>query len=310
MGKLLSVEEGLSQQRISQGRMRIDDRVAIITGSSRGIGRAAALLFAEQGADVVVNYNSDESAATAVVSRIRELGRRAVAVQANIGDIPSHVRLVEAALDEFGRIDILYHNAGIHYVAKTLEDVTEEVWDMTYDALVKGAFFLTKRVVPHMQEGGGGSVLFTSTSSASVIVPVDPHYMSAKSAINLLVKLLAGWLAPQIRVNCVVPGLIETDMFRHHPPAVWKGMAASLPLGRMGTPLDVAKTALFLVSSEAEYITGCAIPVDGGRMAALPRASFQAALDQMLPGLQLYDLKEYEEAARRDIASDLVETSK
>ncbi len=280
---------------MAAGTKRLENKVAIITGSSRGMGRAAALLFAENGAKIVVNYNENKDAADKVVKRISDMGSAAVAVKADVGNLVDHPRLVETALNEFGKIDILYHNAAIHWVCTELEDVTEEVWDKTYDCIIKGPFFLTKLVIPHMQKQGGGSILFASTSSAGTATPTDPHYMTAKNAVNALYPILAGWLAPEIRVNCVVPGFVKTDMFRHHSPDMWKALASMVPMNRMATPMDVAHAALYLVSPEAAYLTGVNIPVDGGRMSAVPRRSLLPALQAMKPGLGLFDKKDYGE---------------
>jgi 3-oxoacyl-[acyl-carrier protein] reductase len=273
--------------------MKLKDQVAIITGSSRGMGRAAALLFAQEGANVVVNYVKNAEEAQKVVQKIKEMGRKAIAVQADVGNLKDHEKLVNAALNEFGRIDILYHNAAIHYICKTLDDVTEEVWDMTYNTIVKGPFFLTKRVVPYMLKQGKGNILFTLTAGLYNVRPTDWHYLSAKAAVMMLARTLAGTLAPEIRVNCIIPGTVMTDMFRHHPPETWEALSKATPMGRMATPMDVAKVALWLVSPDAEYITGCAIPVDGGSIACASKETFKQIIDKLLPGLQLYDSKLY-----------------
>jgi 3-oxoacyl-[acyl-carrier protein] reductase len=272
---------------------RLKGKTAIITGASRGMGRAGALLFAQQGADVVVNYKSDGQAADAVVDKIGELGGRAIAVQADVGNLKDLPGLVDASLGAFGKIDILYHNAAIHWACRELEDVTEEVWDKTYDCIVKGPFFLTKLVIPHMQKQGDGSIVFTSTSSAGTATPTDPHYMTAKNAVNALYRILAGWLAPAIRVNCVVPGFVKTDMFRHHSPDMWKALVSAVPMNRMATPMDVAHAVLFLVSPEGSYLTGVEIPVDGGRMSAVPRRNILPVLHAMKPGLAQFDKRDY-----------------
>ncbi len=279
------------------GAKKLAGKTAIITGASRGMGRAAALLFAEHGAAVVVNYQKDEAAAAQVVSTIKEAGGKAIAVKADVGRLADHARLVDGCLQAFGKIDILYHNAAIHWVCKDLEDVTEEVWDATYDSIIKGPFFLTKRVIPHMQKQGGGTIIFTSTSSAGTATPADPHYMTAKNAVNALYRILAGWLAPEIRVNCVVPGFVMTDMFRHHPPEMWKVLAGMVPMNRMATPVDVANAALYLASDDAAYVTGVDIAVDGGRSSAIPRRSILPALQAMKPGLATYDKAAYGEEA-------------
>ena len=279
---------------IQEEYRRLKGKTAIITGASRGVGRAGALVFGQHGADVVVNYNSNKEAAGQVVARIKELGGRAIAAKADVGNLEDLPGLVDACLDAFGKIDILYHNAAIHWVCKELEDVTEEAWDKTHDCIIKGPFFLTKLVIPHMQKQGGGSILFTSTSSAGTATPTDPHYMTAKNAVNALYPILAGWLAPEIRVNCVVPGFVKTDMFRHHSPGMWKALASSVPMNRMATPMDVANAALYLVSPEAAYLTGVEIPVDGGRTSAVPRRSLLPALEAMKPGLGQFDKKDYD----------------
>ena len=270
-------------------------KTAIITGASRGMGRAAAILFGQHGADVVVNYHGNKEAADQVVEKIKSFGSRAIAVQADIGKMTDLPKLVDACIDEFGKIDILYHNAALHWVCQDLDDVTEEVWDTSYNCIIKGPFFLTKLAIPHMKKNGGGSILFTSTSSAGTATPTDPHYMTAKNGINALYKILAGWLAPEIRVNCVVPGFVKTDMFRHHPPEMWDILASSVPMNRMATPMDVAQAALYLVSPEASYLTGVEIAVDGGRMSAMPRRNILPGLQLMKPGLAHYEKDKYGE---------------
>jgi NAD(P)-dependent dehydrogenase (short-subunit alcohol dehydrogenase family) len=280
-------------EAIREKERKLRGRTALITGASRGMGRAGALVLGQHGADVVVNYRSDKEAADRVVERIGEPGSRAIAVKADVGNTKDLPDLVDACLDAFGKIDILYHNAAIHWVCRELEDVTEEVWDKTYDCIVKGPFFLTRLVVPHMQKRGGGSIVFTSTSSAGTATPTDPHYMTAKNAVNALYRILAGWLAPEIRVNCVVPGFVKTDMFRHHSPEMWKALVATVPMNRMATPMDVAQAVLYLVSPEAAYLTGVEIPVDGGRMSAMPRRNILPALQAMKSGLGHFDKDAY-----------------
>ncbi|HEX8961221.1 MAG TPA: SDR family oxidoreductase [Geobacteraceae bacterium] len=281
--------------------LKITDRklvgkTAIITGASRGMGRAAAILFGAHGAEVVVNYQKDKDAADQVVAKIKELGGKAIAVQADIGKLADLPKLIDACIKEFGKLDILYHNAAIHWVAGELEDVTEEVWDVTYNSIIKGPFFLTKLAIPHLQKSKG-SIIFTSTSSAGTATPADPHYMTAKNAVNALYRILAGWLAPEVRVNCIVPGFVMTDMFRHHPPEMWGALAGMVPMNRMATPMDVANAALFLASDDASYVTGVSIEVDGGRSSAIPRRNILPALQAMKKGLDHYDKSAYGEAA-------------
>ncbi len=271
-------------------------KTAIITGASRGMGRAAAILFGAHGAEVVVNYQKDKEAADHVVEKIKELGGKAIAVKADVGKLSDLQGLIDACIKEFGKLDILYHNAAIHWVAGELDDVTEEVWDVTYNSIIKGPFFLTKLAIPHLQKSKG-AIIFTSTSSAGTATPTDPHYMTAKNAVNALYRILAGWLAPEVRVNCVVPGFVMTDMFRHHPPEMWEFLAGTVPMHRMATPMDVANAALYLASDDASYVTGVSIEVDGGRSSAIPRRNILPALQAMKPGLDHYDKSTYGDAA-------------
>lgn len=276
---------------------KLEGKAVIITGASRGMGRAAALLFGQHGANVVVNYQKDKDSADQVVEKIRAFGGKAIAVQADVGKISDHARLVDACLDNFGKIDILYHNAAVHWVCGEIQDITEEIWDTTYNSIIKGPFFLTQLVIPHMLKNGGGNIIFTTTSSAGTATPTDPHYMTAKNAVNALYRVLAGYLSPEIRVNCIVPGFVMTDMFRHHSPEMWGNMAASVPMNRMATPLDVAKSALFLASDDSSYLTGECINVDGGRSSAIPRRLILPGVKLMKQGLSTYDKKDYGESA-------------
>ena len=272
------------------------------------MGRAAALLFGLNGANIVVNYYGNKEAADAVVNKIKEFGSGAVAVQADVGDLKDHQKLLDAALKNFGKLDILYHNAAMHYSAKELEDVTEEVWDKTHNQILKGPFYLTRLCAPHIKAAGGGSVLFTSTSSAAVATPMDPHYLTSKNGVNILYKFFAGWLGPEIRVNCIVPGMVKTDMFRHHSPEMWKNMGQMVPMARMATPLDVAHAALYLVSTEADYLTGVSIAVDGGRSSAVPRRGGIAdVITAMKPKLTRYDKADYGEENIADMDVGLID---
>ena len=280
---------------------KLKGKTAIITGSSRGMGRAAAILFGKHGANIVVNYHNNKDAANQVVDKIREEGSQAIAIQADVGNLKDHSKLVDGCLEKFGKLDILYHNAAIHYVCPELDDVTEEVWDMTYNSIIKGAFFLTKLAIPHLKKSGDGCIIFTSTSSAGTAVPADPHYMTAKNAVNALYRILAGWLAPEIRVNCIIPGYVKTDMFRHHPPERWDAFGSMVPMNRMCTPLDIANAALFLASPEARNITAVEIPVDGGRMGAVPRRNLLRGIQKMKPGLATYDKQSYGENNVREM---------
>jgi 3-oxoacyl-[acyl-carrier protein] reductase len=277
----------------SVSNQKLKDKVAIITGSSRGMGRAAAILFAQHGAKVVVNYCGNKEAADQVVRNIEEAGGSAIAIQADIGKMSDLPRLIDGCIGRFGKLDILYHNAAIHYVCPDLDDVTEEVWDMTYNSIIKGPFFLTKLAIPHLKKNPESCIIFTSTSSAGTATPADPHYMTAKNAVNALYRILGGWLAPEIRVNCIVPGFVKTDMFRHHPPQMWEVLGSMVPMNRMCTTQDIANAALFLASDDARSITAQEIVVDGGRSSAIPRRTVLPVLQAMKPGVGKYDKQAY-----------------
>ncbi len=289
----------------SISNQKLKDKVAIITGSSRGMGRAAAILFARHGAKVVVNYCGNKEAADQVVRSIEEAGGTAFAVQADIGKMSDQPKLIDGCIQRFGKLDILYHNAAIHYVCPDLDDVTEEVWDMTYNSIIKGPFFLTKLALPHLKKSSEGCIIFTSTSSAGTATPADPHYMTAKNAVNALYRILGGWLAPEIRVNCIVPGFVKTDMFRHHPPQMWEVLGSMVPMARMCTPQDIANAALFLASEDARNITAQEIVVDGGRSSAIPRRTVLPVLQAMKPGVGKYDKDAYGVESIREMDAGL-----
>jgi 3-oxoacyl-[acyl-carrier protein] reductase len=272
---------------------KLQDKVVIITGSSRGMGRASALLFAEQGAKIVVNYFGNKDAADEVVRKIEELGSEAIAIQADIGKTADHAKLIDGCIERFGKLDILYHNAAVHYVCPELDDVTEEVWDMTYNQVAKGPFFLTKLAIPHLLKNEGANIIFTTTSSSATATPTDPHYMTAKNAVDLMYRIFAGYLSPEIRVNCIVPGFVKTDMFMHHSPEMWETLGSMTPMNRMATTRDIANAALFLASSDASYLTGAHISVDGGRSSAVPRRAIAGLVGTMKPGTGTYDKSAY-----------------
>jgi 3-oxoacyl-[acyl-carrier protein] reductase len=296
-----------AELKLIEGK-RLEGKVAIVTGASRGMGRAVALLYGLNGANVIVNYFGNKEAADAVVNKIKEFGSGAVAVQADIGNLKDHQKLLDGALKNFGKLDILYHNAAMHYSCKELEDVTEEIWDATHNQILKGPFYLTRLCIPHILKAGGGSIIFTSTSSAGAATPMDPHYLTAKNGVNIMYKFFAGWVGPEIRVNCIVPGFVKTDMFRHHSPEMWKNLSEMLPMQKMATPLDVAHAALFLVSPEAEYLTGAALPVDGGRMSAVPRSGgIGPVIQAMKPKLIRYEKADYGEENIADMDVGLVD---
>jgi len=245
---------------------RLAGKVAIVTGASRGIGRAIALRFAGEGARVVVNYQARAADAAAVVDAIREAGSDALAVAADVSSRADVERLVAQSLDHFGRIDILSNNAGI-MVAKGVLETTEEEWDRTIDVNLKGAYLCSKAVAPIMIRQEGGTIINMSSNSGLYHPSAMrfTEYVVSKAGMNGLTKAMALALGPYITVNAICPGWIRTDMVEQTDPAIVQRILDETALRRWGTPDDVASCAVFLASAEASFITGELLIVAGGR---------------------------------------------
>lgn len=237
----------------------------IVTGSGTGLGREIALEFARQGADVVLHYAHNEEGAMSAVVAIREMGRRAVAISADLNESAEAIRLANEAMAYLGGVDVLVNNAGITMTLE-LEHVTPEQFDTLYHVNIRAAFFLIQTVVPAMESAGGGAII--NMSSVHGIRASNGHsvYASTKGAIIALTTELAVELAPKgIRMNAVAPGAVPVE--NHHKAAgrdVSAEMADLIPCGFPGTPLDIALTVAFLASNDARYIVGQTIVVDGG----------------------------------------------
>jgi 3-oxoacyl-[acyl-carrier protein] reductase len=244
----------------------LDGRVAIVTGASRGIGRAIAERFATEGASVVVNYVAGSKAADAVVAGITARGGTAVAIQADVSKRASVDELIAATLARFGRIDILVNNAGV-MITKGVMETSEEDWDLTIDVNLKGAYLCSKAVVPVMNRQEGGTIINMSSNSGLYHPSAMKftEYVVSKAGLNGLTKALALALGPHIRVNAICPGWIRTDMVETIDPEVQQRILDETALGRWGTPDDIAASAVFLASDEAAFITGELLIVAGGR---------------------------------------------
>lgn len=242
--------------------MKLRNRVALVTGSSRGIGRAIALKFAEEGAKVVVNYLCSRPRAEEVVRRIKEMGSEAIAIQADVSRADQVKQLVEQVLKRFGRIDVLVNNAGIYL----REECTEEHWDRVMAVQLKGCFLCTKAVAPIMQGQGSGTIInISGTAGFEGRRGIEP-YAAKSAAIIAFTKSCAKALAPKVRVNNIAPGLIETDMAEVFTPKERAEICKAIPLGRLGRPGEVAHAALFLALDDSAYITGQTLVIDGGRV--------------------------------------------
>lgn len=241
-------------------------KVAIVTGASRGIGRAVAERFAASGASVVVNFSQGANNAAAVVAGIEAVGGSAFAVGADVSRSADVRRLVDQALDRFGRVDILVNNAGV-MIPKGVLETTEEDWDLTIDVNLKGAYLCSKAVAPVMIRQGSGSIINMSSNSGLYHPSAMrfTEYVVSKAGLNGLTKAMALALGPQIRVNAICPGWIRTDMVEEIDPATQQQILDETALKRWGTPGDVAASAVFLASDEAAFITGELLIVAGGR---------------------------------------------
>jgi 3-oxoacyl-[acyl-carrier protein] reductase len=245
---------------------RLEGKVAIVTGASRGIGRAIAERFSNDGARVVVNYVAGETLANAVVDGIVARGGEAIAVRADVSRGDDVRNLVAATVDRFGRIDILVNNAGV-MVAKGALETTEEEWDQTIDTNLKGPWLCSRAVAPIMIEQEGGTIINMSSNSGLYHPSAMKftEYVVSKAGINGLTKALALALGPHVTVNAICPGWIRTDMVEIIDPAVQQRILDETALGRWGTPDDIASAAAFLASADAAFITGELLIVAGGR---------------------------------------------
>lgn len=248
--------------------MKLEGKTALITGGSRGIGRAISLGMAREGADIALNYVSCKRAADEVVEKIIKLGQRAIAIQADISRVDEVNKMVERVFDEFGRIDILVNNAGICILGSFLE-THEEDWDKVIDTNLKGVFFCTQAVAKKMIEQQNGKIINMSSINGIVAEPEQCSYNASKGGVNMITKSLAIELAPyNISVNGLGPGFILTDASEEDiaDPKVRDEYLRNIPLSRFGLPEDVVGAAIFLASEDSNYFTGQTLYMDGGMM--------------------------------------------
>jgi 3-oxoacyl-[acyl-carrier protein] reductase len=239
-------------------------KVAIVTGGSRGIGRAVSLRLARAGADVVVVFAGNREKAEAVVGEIQEMGRRSVAIQADVSQAEQVDAMVKQVIEAFGRIDILVNNAGITRDNLLLR-LKEEDWDAVLNTNLKGVFLCTKAVTRQMMKQRFGRIINISSVVGLIGNPGQANYVAAKAGVIGLTKTAARELASRgITVNAIAPGFIDTDMTAVLGEETRKQMLGQIPLGRFGTAEDVAGAVAFLASDDAAYITGQTLNVDGG----------------------------------------------
>ncbi len=241
-------------------------KTVLITGASRGIGAACALYFAEKGFDVAINYQKNDAAAKDVFNKIRALGRRALLAKADVADPAAVSAMVETVTKEFGTIGVLVNNAAISTKQAVVTDVTYADWNRMFSVNVGGMFNCTQAILPGMIHEKSGSIINISSIWGICGASCEVHYSASKAAIIGATKALAQELAPSnIRVNCVAPGVIDTDMNRHLSTEDMEALKDATPLGKIGTPQDVAKAVYFLASDELSgFTTGQILSPNGG----------------------------------------------
>ncbi|GAC1535660.1 MAG: SDR family oxidoreductase [Herpetosiphon sp.] len=246
---------------------RLQGKNALVTGSSQGIGRAIAIRLAEEGANVVINYNSNPAKAEEVVAAVEATGSQALSLGADIGSVSAVRNLVADAVAHFGTLDILVNNAGIEKNA-SFWDVTEEEYDAVLNVNLKGVFFGTQAMVQHlMATKRGGKIINISSVHEELPFPHFTSYCASKGGVKMLTRNLSIELAPLgITINSIAPGAVETPINNSllHDPAKLSRLLAQIPLGRLAKPEEVAGLAAFLASSDADYVTGTTYFVDGG----------------------------------------------
>lgn len=239
-------------------------KYALITGGSRGIGAAAACLFARRGWGVAVGYEKSEAAAQTLVRELEGLGVPALSVRADVADAGQVREMVDSVLEKFCQLDILVCSAGISHVG-LISQIAENEWRRLFAVNVDGVHHCCQAVLPHMLERKSGSIVTVSSMWGQVGASCEAAYSAAKGAVIAYTKALAKELGPSnIRVNCVAPGVIDTEMNAHLSQADLSALAEETPLGRIGTPAEAASAIAFLASDEASFLTGQVVAPNGG----------------------------------------------
>jgi len=246
--------------------IELHGKKALITGGSRGIGRATAILLAQAGADVAINYVRNDAAAAEVKKVIEEFGHQALTIKADISREEEARELVERVVAEWRRLDYVVNNAGI-WTYGEMGQMSRQVWEETMRLNLDAVFYVINAVVPWMQKQGGGVIVNVSSTAAVRGEAYHSHYAASKGALHSLTKSLAVELAPYgIRINCVAPGWVDTDMCAEvfADPEFRRSVQNSIPLKRIPPPEDIAGPILFLLSDLARHITGTVLHVNGG----------------------------------------------
>jgi 3-oxoacyl-[acyl-carrier protein] reductase len=244
--------------------MKLTGRTALVTGGSRGIGRAIALALADEGADVAVNYVSSEPAARDVIAQIAKTGRRGILAQADVSDFPDTFRMAQDVIKEFGHLDILVNNAGINS-DKTFVKMDHASWRKVLSINLDGVFNCTKVFVDQMLKQNYGRVVNITSVIGQIGNFGQANYAASKAGVAAFTKSLAKELAGKgVTVNAVAPGFIETEMVENIPEKVRSRLLDQIPLRRFGSADEVARAVTYIVSSDGDYITGAELSINGG----------------------------------------------
>jgi len=248
-----------------QGSGKLTDKIAVITGGDSGIGRAVAIAYAREGADVLISYLSEDSDAKDTAGYVEQAGRRAVLVKGDVAD-PQHCRdIIKTAIDELGGVDILVSNAAYQMTHETLDEISDDEWDYTFDTNIGAMFRLCKAAVPHMKPGS--SIIGSSSVNSDMPNPTLAPYAATKAAIANFCASLAQMLGDKgIRVNSVAPGPIWTPLIPATMPSERvESLGKNTPLGRAGQPKELAPVYVLLASDDASYVSGARVAVTGGK---------------------------------------------
>lgn len=244
--------------------MKFKNKTVLITGSSRGIGRAIAIAFAQEGANVVVNYVKNKKAGEEVVTEIKKLGAKAIAIQADISIESNVKRIIKETVKYFGGIDFLVNNAGIVFDIPIIQK-TYKQWEQTLRVNLIGSFLCIKYVVPYLKKKNRSSIVnISSTNGINSLSPESADYDASKAGVISLTKNFSQFLAPHIRVNSVAPGWVRTEINKNLPKKYIKEETEKTALKRFADPSEIARAVLFLCSDDASFITGTTLVVDGG----------------------------------------------
>jgi NAD(P)-dependent dehydrogenase (short-subunit alcohol dehydrogenase family) len=251
---------------LGHGRLDFDlsGRVAVVTGGSRGLGAAMVRAYAAHGADVVIASRKGD-ACEALAKEIREeTGRRALGIACHVGRWSDCDALADAAYAEFGRVDVLVNNAGMSPLYPSVDQVSEELFDKVVGVNLKGPFRLSARIGARMKQDGRGSIINVSSIAAVTPSQIEVPYAAAKAGLNNLTVSLARVFAPEVRVNCIMPGPFLTEISKSWPPGMFERMKDGIPLQRGGQAEEVVGAALYFASDASSYTTGAILKIDGG----------------------------------------------